>query len=188
MIEFIIGDYELQDDEIILKDFTHSLVAKTEANKSKKFVLFAEDVSLSKKDMEFIKENANINLKIVSLSRDIVKNFRSSKNFKIVENKCDNASINPFNLAVDIFKCADRDYLFNFLKTNKVNLFIPIKAISCNLNMLCEENKKIIQFVDFYLWRVNPELMYAMLAYQIKPDPYIKYFHWKYPKKQEKES
>lgn len=184
MIEVLFGDYIVKNNDILLTSFEGDFIRKTEFNKDKTYVMIAEEVGLTKQRLEFLKDNANTNILIVAHEKGIVKSMRASKNFKITY-KMDFVDVNPFDIVKSILTIKDRDYIYNFLKTNKVSLYMPVKVLTSNYTDLCDINKQITKFLDLYLWKCDPDILYAIIAYRMKVEPYFRYAKWNFPKKKD---
>lgn len=174
----------MKNNDILLTAFEGDFLNVTAFNKDKTYVMIAEEVGLTKERLNFLKDNASTNIKIIAHERSLVKNMRSSKKFKIIY-QTEFVDVNPFDITKSILTVKDRDYIFSFLKTNKVSLFMPVKCLTSNYSDLCEVNKQITKFLDLYLWRVDPEILYAIIAYRMKIEPYFRFVKWNFPKKKE---
>jgi len=184
MIEVILGNYIIKNDDILLSNIECDFITKTVFNKDKTYVILAEEAGLTKDKLVFIKDNAKTDIKIVAQDKGIVKNLRTSKNFKITYEK-DFTEANPFDITKSILTVKDRDYIFNFLKENKVSLYMPVKILTSNYADLCDTNKQITKFLDLYFYKCSPEVLYAIIAYRMKVEPYFRFCKWNFPKKEE---
>lgn len=184
MTEIIIGDYMIGDDDVIVKDYQPNMINKNEFNKNTTLVMFGDELGLTKNDIEFIKDNASLNVKIILNDKNSIKGMRSSKKFAITERTVSSGNINPLDVATMIMTEKDRDYVLSFLKMNKVNLFVPMKQLACNIDQFSELNVKNVMFVCMNMWRSSPEMIYYFIAKFFKPEP-IRFMKWKYPKKEE---
>jgi len=184
MIEVVFGDFLLKNNDILLNSFEGDFFNVTEFNKDKTYVMIAEEVGLTKERLNLLKDIAKTNIKIIAQDKNLVKDMRSGKNFKITYER-EFVDVNPFDITKSILTVKDRDYIFSFLKTNKISLYMPVKCLTSNYADLCEVNKQITKFLDLHLWRVEPEILYAIIAYRMKVEPYFRFVKWNFPKKKE---
>jgi len=186
MITLISGDYELKPTDTLITNWNPDLAYKNVLNQTSNFVLFAESIGLKKQHVDFICKNATTNITIVATNRKLFKNLRVSKNLKKEFNDdCDD--LNPFDITKTMLTTTKRKDLFEYLKLNRINLFMPVKIMISNMDQLCQQNKLVIAFLDLHLFRVNNEMLHAMIAFRMKPEPYLKFLKWNYPKKEEQE-
>lgn len=184
MIEVVFGDYIVRNSDILLTQFEGDFFNVTEFNKDKTYIMIAEEVGLTKERLTLLKDVAKTNIRIIAQDRSLVKNMRSSKNFKITYER-EFVDVNPFDITKSILTVKDRDYIYNFLKTNKVSLYMPVKCLTSNYSDLCEVNKQIVKFLDLNLWRVEPDILYSIIAYRMKVEPYFRFVKWNFPKKKD---
>lgn len=185
MIEFIVGDYSLKEDDILVSSFTLNVIYKNEYNQDKTFVLYAEELKLDKEKIQFIIENATSNLKIITVDTKPTKGLRAKTKAYTLDKHNYEETLSPFDLAKIFVTERDRDKVLDLLITNKPSLWLPIKALIGNQKQLCTENVKNIAFLDTYQWKCNQEILYYFIAYKLKIENYIKYLNWPWPKKKE---
>lgn len=188
-VRVIIGDYTVnKETDLIISNWNPDVVRKTKLKHNKTIVLYAESLGLTKTDFEFISKNSTADVIIVCETRKSMNGVRKNKNMKITYSEGYCEEVNPFDIAKMILVMNDRDYVYEFLKTNKCQLYIIIKAlVSASPDCKINSNLGSIAWLDQNLYRVNPDILYAYCAYKIKPERYIRFIKWRYPKKSEGE-
>lgn len=186
MLEIVIGNYKSSKGDVIISKFSPDVIYKTDFDNGCRKVIFADEAQITKKLITFIAENATANILVVCNDRSITKGMRkSTKKWKITEAGDFVEEMNPFELTKAILQHSDRNYIFNFLCANKVSPYMIVKIMVSQYSSLCEHNRKIVAFLDMHQWKINPEITFAMMAYKLKTEPYIRYLKWNFPKKQE---
>lgn len=184
MLDVIVGDYVPRSGDRVIHTWSPDVIYRS-INNTKSLVMFAEELSITKTILEFIKENTQIPVKVVCLDGSLVRGMRSSKKMKITYSEEVQES-SPFELAHVILTTQDREYLLGYLLSNKPSLFMPLRSMICAWDKLSEHNKKSLLFLDRYLFKVNYELLAHFCAFSIKSEPYLgKFIRWRFPKKGE---
>jgi hypothetical protein len=186
MIEVIFGDYKLQQSDQLLGYFSTDFLFKSKLSENKTYVMFAEDCGIDKKKLELIKEHAQTNIKIITMDSKLYKGMRSSKNFKITKNADDEPSTNPFDLVKAIITCDDRQYILDYLKKRKENLYMVIKVLTSNYSQLTDRNKKMSMFLDKYFNKCSNEILYHIIAFLFDKQKTF-WCKWNFPKKKSEE-
>ena len=184
MIEIIVGDYKPNDSEMVVKEFIPSIIFRNTFN-TKPLVLFAEELQLSKNIINFIKENATLDCKIICIDTKMIRGMKNSKNCKIDKSGA-NEEFNPFEVAKFFLVEKDRRNVLDYLLSNKPSLWMPIKVLTCQYMEMCSQNKKIVAYLDMYLWKVNKEILYYLIAFKMIPEQF-RFMKWLYPKKEKKD-
>lgn len=183
MVEIIVSDYKPTSDEVVIKEFIPSVIFKSELNKIP-IVLFAEELKLTKEIIEFIREHATIDTKIICIDTKLIRSMRSSKN-KPIDKSQANEEFSPFEQAKFFLTEKDRRLVLDYLLSNKPSLWMPIKVLGCQYMEMCEQNKKIVAYLDMYQWKVDKEILYHLIAFKMIPER-LRFMKWLYPKKEEK--
>jgi len=187
-VKIYIGDYTAGKNEEVQVSFSPDSIYKNNLKSCKK-VYYAEYLNLSKTDLEFIFKNGSEDTILVFESesyfrkRSIKLPRRSDRVEIIYENKND---FSPFEFCKQVLTNHDRQFLFEFMCANKVALWLVIKILTSYSSELSEQNKKVIEALDMFYWKVHPEMLYAMMAFMMKTEN-RSYFKWRYPKKEEKD-
>ena len=186
-VRVIIGDYHVDNEhDVIVSNWTPDCVRKTKVSTGKNIVSYAEFLGLTKSDFEFISKKATADVVVVCETKKTMNGVRKTKNMKIEysDGYCEEA--NPFDVAKMILTLPDRDYVHGFLKTNKVPMFMVVKAmISASPDCKNKPNLASIAWLDQNLYRVRPEMLYAYASYNIKPERYLRFIKWRFPKKKD---
>jgi len=182
MVEFIIGDYKPKSNDIVIDNYHSCCVFQNKLGDDSPIVVFGEFVGLTSEDCKAIAKVATKDVKVVLQSNKLIKGIRQGKNVKITFDD-GTAAISIFEVASAVIKLSDRDYVFNFLKLNKPQMYMLVKALIGAYDVISQSNRQIIAWLDMYQWKVVPEILYAIMAYKIKPQPGIKWLPWKFPKK-----
>ena len=186
-VRVVIGDYHVNNTaETIVSQFTPDCVRKTKLNRGKRIVLYAEALGLTKTDFEFIAKNATADVVIICETKKTMNGVRKTKRMTIdySEGYCEEA--NPFDVAKMILTLPDRAYVYGFLSTNRVPMFMVVKAmISASPDCKNKTNIASIAWLDQNLYRVRPEMLYAYASYMIKPEKYLRFIKWRFPKKKD---
>ena len=186
-VRVIVGDYKVNsDNDIIVSTWNPDCVRKTKISSGKNIVLYAEFLGLTKSDFEFIAKNATANVIVICETKKTMNGVRKTKKMTIEysDGYCEEA--NPFDVAKMILTLTDRDYVYGFLKTNKVPMFMVVKAmISASPDCKNKSNLVAISWLDQNLYRVNPDMLYCYAAYNIKPERYLRFIKWRFPKKKD---
>lgn len=185
MVEFIIGDYQLKDGDILMDRFKIDHCFKNAFNSGKRLVFFAEDSGIGEVEAKIIAKKSTANIIVVCSSKKVIGAMRRSKKVEITYSEGYAEAQSPFDIALSVLKCEDRKYLFDFFKRNKPNLFMVVKSLISTYRECSKHNQNCIAWVDTNLFRVNPEILYAFLSFKFKLEPYIRYIKWNFPKKQE---
>lgn len=186
MVRCIIGDFKPKADDLIIDAFTPDCVRKNNFS-NKRVILYAESLGLKKSDFEFIAKQSTADVVLVCETKKTINGVRQSKNFKIEYSEGYCEEMNPFDVGKLILTSRDRDFVFDFLKTNKISMWLIVKyLVSASIDFSIKTNKKTVAWLDENLYRVRPEFLYAKSAYFIKPEP-KSYFKWRYPKKKEED-
>jgi hypothetical protein len=183
MIEIVIGDYLVKKNDVVVSKYDGTLIRKHSLAGNTKFVLFGEEVGLKKKDIQFLVENSTNDIVIVFQDDRPIKGLRNSKRCSIIYDADFVKEMNPFDLVKSFFTVTDRDYIYEFLCKNKVNLFMPVKALTSCFFGLSKENLAVVAWLDLNLFKCRPEILYGVIAYHLKPNPYFRFVPWLFPKK-----
>ena len=188
-LKVIIGDYRCKPTDIIVSEWHPEVIKKHKFDdKQKTVVLFAEHLGLKRDDFEYIAKNTTGNVVVVCETKKTMNGVRKTKGMTITYSEGYTEEANPFDVANLILKSKDRDYVYNFLVYNKVQMWMPVKClVSYYPDCRNKINIKHIAWLDQNLYRVRPEMLYAYAAYQIKPEDARIYFKWRYPKKKDKD-
>lgn len=186
MVEVIYGDYTLQPSDQLIGHYRPDILFKQKITDKKTIVMFAEDCGIDKKILEQIKDNAQVDIKIITSDKNLFKNFRSSKSFKITKNAEDEPAMSPFDLAKAFLVMDDRNWLVNFLISRKENLYMPIKVLASSYKALSETNKKVVMFLDKYFGKASNEILYYMIAFNMERQRSF-FPKWNFPKKDKKD-
>jgi len=181
-MEIIIGNYEPSKDDVVINRFIPDVVLKKNIEGEHFKVIYVEYLGISTEDINFIIKNADEKTKLIFETKPSksIKIPRSSKNCKVT--RTEEVTFNPFDFIKSILSLQDRKYLFEFMLANKPALFLLIKILVSYAPQCSTNNKKVIEILDFYLYKVNPEILYAYMAFFIKPETQ-QYFKWRYAKK-----
>lgn len=183
----VIGDYRIGKGDLVPEFFHPDMVLKNNFNEGKKIVLFAESLGLTRSDMEYISKCSTADVIVVCETNKAISGIRKTKKFDVVYSKGYSAPASPFDIGKLIMLERDRDYVHEFLRTNKVSMWMVVKyMVSAALDFNIKSNKKVVAWLDENLYRVNPELLWAYAARMFKPEQ-ARWFKWRYPKKQEKD-
>lgn len=183
MVDIIIGDYSPKKGEIMHDFFYPDIVYKKKIDDGNSIVLYGEYLGLTKEQVQFITKAATKNVKIVLQTPALVSGLRQGKNLKIHYEEGNSKDLTPFALAAACLNITDRDYVFNFLMSNKPQMFMLVKALIGGMTKINKANRNWVAWLDMYQWKVNPEILYAIIAHKIKPQPEIRFLPWLYPKK-----
>lgn len=183
MVDIIIGDYSPKKDEVVHDYFFPDIVYKKKIDDGNSIVLYGEYLGLTKEQVHFITKAATKNVKIILQTPSLVSGLRQGKNLKIHYNEGNAKDLTPFALAAACLNIKDRDYVFDFLMTNKPQMYMLIKALIGGMTKITKPNRQWVAWLDMHQWKVNPEILYAVIAHKIKPQPEIKFLPWLYPKK-----
>ena len=187
MVDIIIGDYSPKKGEIVHDFFHPDIVYKKKIDDGNSIVLYGEYLGLNKEQVQFITKAATKNVKIVLQTPSLVSGLRQGKNLKIHYEEGNSKDLTPFALAAACLNITDRDYVFNFLMSNKPQMYMHIKALIGGMTKINKSNRNWVAWLDMYQWKVNPEILYAVIAHKIKPQPEIRFLPWLYPKKTQAE-
>ena len=186
MVRIIIGDYTPKKTELVVDDYNENLMYKNSQN-DKTIVIYAEHVGLKKADIQVIAKKATRNMVIVCADYKTANGLRKSKKCSIKQ-EYDKGELTPFELASYIMGMKDRQYIFDFMKHSKTQLFMVVKALISNHLSFTKANQQWLAYVDSVMWKCRPEIIYALLAFKIKPEvdyngePKHKWMTWHYPK------
>lgn len=187
MVDIIIGDYSPKKGEIVHDFFYPDIVYKKKIDDGNSIVLYGEYLGLTKEQVQFITKAATKNVKIVLQTPTLTSGLRQGKNLKIHYEEGNSKDLTPFALAAACLNITDRDYVFNFLMSNKPQMFMLVKALIGGMTKINKANRNWVAWLDMYQWKVNPEILYAVIAHKIKPQPEIRFLPWLYPKKTQAE-
>lgn len=185
MVKIIVGNYIPKENEIVV-DYSPDCIYQNFMNKLTR-VIYAEANNLTKDIIKYIAENATSDVIIVCIDETIIKGMRKSKNLEIIKSEGHSEKINDFELAKIILTYTDRNYLLEYLLFRKPSMFFVLKVLISNYAILNDNNKKCVQFLDRYLWKVDQEMIYHFIATWIKPQP-ITFLKWNFPKKEDKDA
>lgn len=121
-------------------------------------------------------------LNLGDISPKEMKLLEGSKNEIFLVNKIGKDEINPFELSDLILTFNDRKKLFDLFIETKPNLMIPLKHLGCACHQMTPENRKAYDLAVKYNWKINPEIVYGILAFEFKAQKKL-WIKWLYPKK-----
>lgn len=183
-VKFIIGDYKVKPTDIVINNFHPMVVKKKKINDHQgNIVLYAESLALTKKDIEFIMKNCTESVIVVCETKRALNGVRKHKDAKIEYTEGYSEAANPFDVAKLIVTCKDRNYVHEFLKYNKVQMYMVVKTLVSNYMYLKPSNQKAIAWLDTNLYNVSPEFLWAYAARQMSAEGHIKFMKWHWPKK-----
>lgn len=188
-LKVIIGDYHAKPTDIIVSEWYPEVIKKHRFDDKKKtVVLYAEHLGLKRADFEYIAKNTTGDVVVVCETRKTMNGVRKTKGMKIEYTEGYAEEVNPFDVANLILKSSDRDYVYNFLVYNRVQMWMVVRClVSYYPDCRNKINIKHIAWLDQNLYRVRPEMLYAYAAYNIKPENPKTYFKWRFPKKKDEE-
>jgi len=184
MVEVILGDYVLTDKDQLLGNFNTDILFKSIISTNKTFVLFAEDCGIDRKKLELIKDHARTEIKIITCDPNLIKNFRSSKIFKVTKNDTNEKAMNPFDLAKAVITSPDRQFIYDFLAGRKENIYMLIRVLTSNYSQLTEKNKRWTMFLDKYFNKCSNDILYCAIAFLFERQQSF-WSKWSFPKKTE---
>lgn len=183
--KIIIGDYKIQKGDVVINNFHPAVIKKKKGIEHKgNLVLFAESLSLKRSDVEYIMKQSTDKVVLVCESKKALGGARKARGVKIEYSEDYSEAASPFDIAKLIATCNDRDFVFNFLKYNRVSMYMVVKTLISNyMYMRNKSNIKTIAWLDENLYTVNPEFLWAYSAYKFRPEN-LKYMKWNFPKKE----
>ena len=189
MVKFIVGDYNPTKDDIVIENFSQCAIQRSRKTQDKNIILFVEYLNLSTKDCADIAKESTANVIVVMNNPKYIKGLRKSKKVSIEYRN--NEIINVFDVAKAVVTIKDRDYVYGFLKTNKPPMYMLVKALIGaydkldvkNSKKLKSYNKNVVAWLDMHQWKVNPLILYAVMAFKFKPQVGLGWIGWKFPKK-----
>lgn len=185
MIQVIISDKVIigpDEEEIFELDL--QTIRPSFHNKGKTLVYDANLNGLTKDQLDTVIDNATQKIKIFSNSAKIIEGKRQGKDLKI-DRSDNNIESNPWNITQAIFEVTDRKELFEYLKENRVQLWMPLMIMISNYDKLKPENMKVLERIETWFPRVRNEMLYAMIAFGMKPQHW-QFAKWRFPKKGDK--
>lgn len=186
MVEFIIGDYRPTSKEIVIDNYTPACIFSNKLGDNSPVVIYGEFAGLTADDCKSIAKAATKDVKIVLQSNKLIKGIRQGKNVRVIfDGGSANTSI--FEVATAVIKLTDRDYVHGFLKANKPQMYMLVKCLIAGFDKITKANQQIIAWLDMHQWKVNPEILYLVMAYKIKAQPNLFRLPWKFPKKKDSE-
>ena len=183
-VKFIIGDFKPREDDILISDFDSSCIQKNKLDEGKRVVIYAESAGLKKAEVEYIMKCSTADVIVVCQSKRAMQGARNHKNAKIEYSEGYSEPASPFDVAKLIVTCKDRNYVHEFLKYNKIAMYMVVKSLISNfMYFKIESNVAVVGWLDQNLYRVNPEFLWAYSARKFKPETHINYMRWNWPKK-----
>lgn len=187
-VKFIIGDYKVKKTDVVINNWNPLVVKKKKINTQQgTIILYAESLGLTKKDIEFIMKNCTENVIVVCETKRALNGVRKHKDAKIEYSEGYSEAASPFDVAKLIVTCKDRNYVHEFLKYNKTQMYMVVKSLVSNYMYMKPSNQKVIAWLDTNLYNVNPEFLWAYAARMFKPEPQIRFMKWNWPKKKTEE-
>jgi len=185
VVTLIVGEYKVGPDDMIVREFYPDMAYKNALNSDITFIIYAEAAAINKDDISFLCKNAETNIKIISINNKLFKGIRASKNVKKLFDDGGGDDNNPFDITKAILTNSHRNEVFEFLSLNKVNLFMPIKIMISNMLQLSRKNQAMVAYLDSRLFKVDTNILYALIAYRMEVETYLQHLYWNFPKKKE---
>lgn len=183
-VRFIIGDYKVKPTDIVINEFNPMVVKKKKLNPNQgNIILYAEALGLTKHDIEFIMKHCTESVIVVCETKKALCSVRKHKDAIIEYSEGYAEAANPFDVAKLIVACKDRQYVHDFLKYNKTQMYMVVKTLVSNYMYLKPVNQAAIAWLDINLYRVNPEFLWAYAANRMVAEPKIKFLKWHWQKK-----
>ena len=186
MVELIVGEYTLKDNDIVVREFSPDILYRTEFNKGFRYALFVEDVSLSRDQIVTICKEAKTDISIISSDKKVFSNIRESADVKKKIEFQDDG--NPFKQTEFILKHTNRSEVADFLATNKVSMFMPVKIMVSNFLQLSQDNREVASMLNENMFHCRNDILWHIAAHRIKPEPFIGFLKWNFKKKDENNS
>lgn len=183
MIELIVGDYQLRDNDILCSEFNPDILTPNKFNKGYRFCMFVEDVGLSKDQIKTIVKEASSDMVLIASDQRAFANIRESKDIKKKFAQKDDG--NPFKQAEFILKHPNRDEVLDFLQTNKVSMWMPVRVMVSNFCQLSKDNRVVVDTLNKYLYRTSPEMLWHLAAYHLRPERFLSFLKWNFKKKED---
>lgn len=189
MVKIIVGDYKPKNNEIIIDVYNDNIIFKNSQD-DKPIVFYAEACGLDKSTIKMIIKRATRDITIVCASNKTISGIRQSKKCSI-KKEYKNEILSPFEIATYIMGIKDREYLFEFLCTCRNQMYMITRTLVSNHCSFDRRNQNWIAYIDTIAWKCMPEIIFAIMAFKIKPElnsygnPIHKYMKWRYPKKNE---
>ena len=187
MIKFIVGSYQLQPNDILIEEISSATCMKNFLTKNKNLVGFTSELGLTKKEIDELIEVDNIDITLIVHDGRLLKGKRKETQKYTIEylnGEETQAEPKPYELAKYVFKCTDRQMLFEYLKDSKNSLFVLIKYLSCNILQMNDHNRRVTEWLCEKYFKVKYEVVCAKIAFDMKLQN-INYIKWLYPKKKE---
>lgn len=187
MIKFIVGSYQLQQNDILIEEISSATCMKNFLTKNKNLVGFTSELGLTKKEIDELIEVDNIDITLIVHDGRLLKGKRKETQKYTIEylnGEETQAEPKPYELAKYVFKCTDRQMLFEYLKDSKNSLFVLIKYLSCNILQMNDHNRRVTEWLCEKYFKVKYEVVCAKIAFDMKLQN-INYIKWLYPKKKE---
>ena len=184
MINVVISEnFKLQENEEEIFSLDIGTIRQSLFDADKTLVYDADLNGITKDQLELVIANATRNIKIISSDYKIVDGKRSGKSLKIDKSDVQKET-NPWTITEAMLTVVDRRDLFEYLKSNKVNLWMPLKIMTSNFEKLTPRNSKILEKLDQWFFKVQNEILYAMICFGMEAQEYYG-FRWRFPKKGE---
>lgn len=168
MIELIVGDYKLRDNDILCSEFNPDSLIVSSFNKGYRYCYFVEDVGLTKEQIKTITKEAQTDIVLIASDHKRFANLRESKELK--KSFVYNDDGNPFKQTEFILKHPKRDEVLDFLQTNKVSMWMPVRIMVSSFCYISKENRAVVDLLNKFLYRTSPEKLWYLAAYHIKPE------------------
>ena len=182
MIEIIITEeYKLRTGEKEVTSLSMDNLSSSVISPEETIVYNAEINGWKDGHLEYLQKYAKRNVKVVSSDSKLASGKRSGKSLKITKEDVVKEG-NPFELAKIIVNNTDRKELFEYLCTNKPSLFMVVKALNSAYDKLSTKNGAMLEKINQWLWKINPEMLYALIAFGMEAQN-LQYLPWRYPKK-----
>lgn len=182
--KIIMGEYKPQPDDVVIQHFSDDVILKKKLDPDQRIILFAEYLQLSKSDIENIMKYSTANVTLVCASTNALHRARRSPKAKIEYTTNFMQPMNPFDVAKLIVKEKDRKWVYGYLKTNKIDMFMVVKVLTSGHLELNANNQRAIAWLDSNL-NTKPEILWSYAAFNMQPERYLKYLAWNYPRKGE---
>jgi hypothetical protein len=182
VMEIYIGNYEIGKCDNIIHSFHPNILIGRNASEVRN-VIFVEYLGLSKEDIKFILENGNSKTILVFEIYSTTKGIKLPRNSKKIAVYYGEQQFNPFAFVKELLVEKDRAKLFEYMCSQKIGLYLIVKILASYAIQLTQANRKMVELLDYYLYRVDNEILYAYLAFALKCEA-SKFYKWRYPKKE----
>lgn len=182
MIQVILSDKVIigpNEEEIFSLDL--QTIRQKAFGTDKVLVYDANLNGLDKAQLEFAIENATREIKVFTNSSRPIDGKRSTAKLKI-DRGDDQRETDPWAITKAIFEASDRKELFEYLKENKVNLWMPLLIMISNYDKLSPGNMKVLERIEGWYIRVQNEILYSMISFGMKAQRFD-FPRWRFPKK-----